>query len=78
MLREHAEMIVDHAGFDEVELCEGYSGRGMNGEETDAVFGSRDAIEEAIREVCAGGDADFRNAMKRIRWDSLGRSAIAY
>lgn len=53
----------------EISLYENYSGRGMYGETTTAVTGDRSDITEA---------AVSAKQTTRFRWDSLGKSSVAY
>jgi hypothetical protein len=79
------EQAADESGFDGVVARGDYSGRGMYGSTTAAVTGSQQAIVAAIAVAAyhlgqEGPDdaEDFLEDVGRLRWDSMGRDAIAY
>jgi hypothetical protein len=80
MTKYTAEALV--ANGNDLEVRPGYSGRGMFGETTFGVVGSKREIEEAILETAyfAGqtGEEAVMEDLTRLRWDNMGLDFIAY
>ena len=86
--------LIEQAASDmclDVGLREGYSGRGMYGEETAALVGSRQDIIAAIASAAVdiGGTqtchlvpvdgVDFVAGIQQLKWDSMGKTdVVAY
>ncbi len=80
MNQEAAQALVD-ANY-ELELYEGYSGRGMFGKETTGVTGSQSDYDEAIATIMEDGEEEERSevakALRGVRTDNMGRDIIWY
>ena len=72
MKHEFAEALAESG---DVTIYEGYSGRGMFGEQTTAVRYDRDV--DLLAAVCAAGP-DWLDEVTQLRFDNLGRGYIAY
>ncbi len=78
-IKKAAEM----AGI-EIEVYEGYSGRGMYGRKTTGLSGSKSDIVKATAmaffSMGEAGDPDGEEMLEDLdwAWDSLGRDEIAY
>ena len=84
MTKEHAEALVEASEGSENELTifEGYSGRGMYGEQTWGVSGSHRGFIRAgfiaSRDFDEEEAEDFMEEISSIRTDSLGLDIIFY
>jgi hypothetical protein len=84
MKLETAKLIADADGTGDVEVYEGYSGRGMYGDETTGITGPESDLVAAIAR--AGVDLEpgsdeansFVDDLSNVRYDNMARDTIFY